>query len=76
MRKAFIGLAAAAVLGLAACSSGNQGQALEGAQQANLTLHYEQVQPLPYFQYSQYRQTLTEIEAIQALVQVFGGKAL
>lgn len=61
--------AAALAAGIAACTSGGApaGQALENSQQNNDTLTYEQAQPIPHFQYSQYRATLTEVEAIEAL---------
>jgi hypothetical protein len=59
--------AALIVLGLAACQSGTSGQALENQQQKNDTATYEQNQPIPHFQTSQIRATLTEVEAIQAL---------
>lgn len=62
-------LAALCLLAVAACrSSGNSnGQALENQQQYNNESTFEQVQPIPHFAYSQYRATLTEVEAIQAL---------
>lgn len=71
VRKTIIGavFGAACVLGVAACNgSGNSnGQQLENQQQYNNESTFEQVQPLPHFPYSQYRATLTEVQAIQAL---------
>jgi len=71
IRTALLGAVAAAgiVLGVAACNgSGNSnGQQLENQQQYNNETTFEQVQPLPHFPYSQYRATLTEVQAIQAL---------
>jgi hypothetical protein len=57
------------VLGVTACQSGGgtNGQQLENQQQSNDTTTYEQDQPIPHFQTSQMRATLTEVEAIQAL---------
>lgn len=61
-------LAVAIAIGLAACNPGNSnGQQLENQQQSNNESTYEQVEPLPHFPYSQYRATLTEVQAIQAL---------
>jgi len=61
--------AVALAAGVAACSAsgGTNGQQQENQQQSNDTTTYEQVQPIPHFTYSQYRATLTEVEAIQAL---------
>jgi hypothetical protein len=64
-----VALAALCLVAVTACNrSGNSnGQALENQQQYNNESTFEQVQPLPHFPYSQYRATLTEVEAIQAL---------
>lgn len=73
MRKTLITAVAAVAcgLGIAACNGSNgtkhQANTIESQQQAALSLHYDQVQPVPFFNYSQYRKTLTEVEAIQAL---------
>src|SRR5215469_7509398 len=71
IRKATVAIIAAdgIMLGVAACNrSGNSnGQQLENQQQYNNESTFEQVQPLPHFAYSQYRSTLTEVQAIQAL---------
>jgi hypothetical protein len=64
-------LAAAAAItlmtGVAACNGGSNGSSLSNQQQSRDTTQMEYVEPLPYFPYSQMRQTLIEIEAIQAL---------
>jgi hypothetical protein len=71
-KKPTIGLAAAVavaavVLGTAtACSSGNVGQQVENSQQQEDQAALEASQPLPYFNWSQYRQTLIDAETAEA----------
>lgn len=70
-RKTIPAIAGAALLafGLAACQgAGNpSGQQQENQQQQSDTTTYETNQPIPHFQYSDYRQTAINVEAIQAL---------
>ena len=62
-------LAATAALSLAACSgpASSNGNAIISQQQGIQDTQYAYVQPLPYFPFSQIRQDLIEIEAINAL---------
>jgi hypothetical protein len=57
--------------GVAACSSTgsgtSNGNAISNAQQANDDRQFAYVQPLPFFPFSQIRQTVIEAEAIDAL---------
>jgi hypothetical protein len=70
-KKIILAIAGAVVLalGLAACShaSNPSGQQQENQQQQSDTNTYETNQPIPHFQYSDYRQTAISVEAIQAL---------
>ena len=71
--KPLTALAGAAVLTLtltaSSCdsSTSSNGNAITDGQQANQDTQYAYVQPLPYFPFSQIRQTLIEAEAINAL---------
>jgi hypothetical protein len=71
MNKTIPAIIGAALLaaGLAACqgNSTNAGQQQENQQQGQDTTTYENNQPIPHFQYSDYRQTAINVEAIQAL---------
>lgn len=69
-RKILLAVAAAvATASLAACSSDSSsaGNDITNAQQATQDTQYAYVQPLPHFPFSQIRQDLIEIEAINAL---------
>jgi len=68
-RKILAALAVpAAVLLLAACNPGNSsGQQQENQQQSQDEQTYEQVQPIPHFPYSVYREVGIDVEADQAL---------
>lgn len=69
-RKILAALAGATLAAtLAACSSSttSTGDQVTNAQQANQDTQYAYTQPLPYFPFSQIRQTAIEAEAIDAL---------
>jgi hypothetical protein len=62
----FAGVAIGLVLTSAACTSSSGGNAAESQQQQADTNQMEVVLPLPQFQYSELREELIQIEAIQA----------
>jgi hypothetical protein len=72
-RVAAVGAAALLAASLAACSSSGtgaappSGNALSNAEQANSFQHLVFTEPLPGFPYSQIRQGLIEVEAIESL---------
>ena len=58
--------AVAALLGITACNGQSQGQKIENKAQAQDTLSLETNQPVPHYNWSQYRQTIIDSETIAA----------
>jgi hypothetical protein len=70
--KKFVGLILAGLLGFmiltgGACGDQNQNKAQQNdrKQTNNQLIQYQQAQPVPFFKWSQYRQTLIDIESAQ-----------
>lgn len=61
MKKKILGLAAALLLGLAACQTGNLSLSQDAKQTNSQLQQYQAAQPVPYYDFSEQRHTLIQI---------------